>query len=50
MWQQLKTAISHSRQRSRNRRDYAYLTEMPDHILRDVGVHRGDVRYRTLGS
>ena len=32
------------RQHLRNRRDYRHLQELPDYILDDIGLTRGDVR------
>ncbi len=32
------------RQHLRNRRDYRYLKELPDYMLDDIGLTRGDVR------
>ncbi len=32
------------RQHFRNRRDYRYLQELPDYMLDDIGLTRGDVR------
>lgn len=32
------------RQHLRNRRDYRYLQELPDYMLDDIGLTRGDVR------
>ena len=49
MWQQLKMAVRRSRDWSRRRRDYAWLASMDDVMLRDIGVHRGDVHARVLG-
>jgi uncharacterized protein YjiS (DUF1127 family) len=49
MWQQFKAVMTHSRQWGRMHRDYGYLAEMDDHLLRDIGLHRGDARTRFLG-
>jgi uncharacterized protein YjiS (DUF1127 family) len=32
------------RQHLRNRRDYRYLQDLPDYMLDDIGLTRGDVR------
>ncbi len=32
------------RQHLRNRRDYRYLQELPDYMLDDIGLTRGDIR------
>jgi uncharacterized protein YjiS (DUF1127 family) len=34
---------------SRQRRDMKLLGVMPDHLLRDIGLHRGDVAFTRRG-
>jgi uncharacterized protein YjiS (DUF1127 family) len=48
MIQQMISAIR--RPGSRTRLDYAHVASMSDHMLRDIGVHRGDLRARVAGN
>jgi uncharacterized protein YjiS (DUF1127 family) len=42
----MKAAVKGIRRRGRIRRDHAYLMSADDHILRDIGVRRGDLGIR----
>lgn len=39
----MKAAMNGIKRRAQIRRDYAYLMSADDHILRDIGVRRGDL-------
>lgn len=49
MLQHVTYALRRLGERRRTRLDLAYLASMDDHLLRDVGVHRGDLRARVGG-
>jgi uncharacterized protein YjiS (DUF1127 family) len=49
MLQHMTNAFRRSPDRARSRRAFACLVSMDDHLLRDIGVHRGDVRSRVFG-
>jgi len=40
----MKAAMNGIKRRAQARRDHAYLMSADDHILRDIGVRRGDLR------
>jgi hypothetical protein len=40
----MKAAINGIKRRAQASRDHAYLMSADDHILRDIGVRRGDLR------
>jgi uncharacterized protein YjiS (DUF1127 family) len=42
----MKAAMNGIKRRAQVRRDYAYLMSVDDHILRDIGLRRGDVGIR----
>ena len=46
MLKQLKAAVSRASDHARHRRDYAALLDLDDHILRDIGIERDEVRAR----
>jgi uncharacterized protein YjiS (DUF1127 family) len=46
MLKHLKAAAARVGERSRHQREYAALLEMGDHMLKDVGLEREDVRAR----
>ncbi len=42
----MKAVMNGIRRRAQIRRDHAYLMSADDHILRDIGVRRGDLGIR----
>jgi uncharacterized protein YjiS (DUF1127 family) len=46
MLKHLKAAVGRASERSRHQREYAALLEMGDHMLKDVGLEREDLRAR----
>jgi hypothetical protein len=42
----MKAAMNGFKRRAQLRRDYAYLMSADDHILRDIGVRRGELGIR----
>jgi uncharacterized protein YjiS (DUF1127 family) len=42
----MKAAMNIIKRRAQARRDHAYLMSADDHILRDIGVRRGDLGIR----
>ena len=50
MLTQFKEAIRRQGDRARNRRSYRALLELDDHLLRDVGIPREEIRARMIGD
>ena len=44
MWNQIKAAVSRSNEEARMRHASRTMIAMDDHMLRDIGVQRGDIR------
>jgi uncharacterized protein YjiS (DUF1127 family) len=50
MLNQLKDAIRRQGERARSRRSYRALLELDDHLLRDLGIPREEIRARLSGA
>jgi uncharacterized protein YjiS (DUF1127 family) len=50
MLTQFKEAIRRQGERARSRRSYRALLELDDHLLRDVGIPREEIRARLSGA
>ncbi len=50
MLQQLKSVVRGAAERARHRRDYQALLELEDHLLRDIGLPRDELRARFRGE
>jgi uncharacterized protein YjiS (DUF1127 family) len=50
MLTQFKEAIRRQGERARSRRSYRALLELDDHLLRDVGIPRAEIRARLTGA
>jgi uncharacterized protein YjiS (DUF1127 family) len=46
MLKQLKVAVTRANERARERREFATLLDLDDHLLRDIGIQRSEVRAR----
>ena len=49
MLKQLKDAVRRASDRARERREFATLLDLDDHLLKDIGIRRSDVRARLTG-
>jgi uncharacterized protein YjiS (DUF1127 family) len=45
----LKSAIRRSKERAQKRREYELMLRLEDHVLRDLGIDRDDIRARMTG-
>jgi len=50
MLTELRNAVRRSAEQARNRRAYRTLLELDDHLLRDIGLPRDELRSLTRGS